>query len=136
MRTEVHARVPRTRPRELEPVRCHAVSPYITRSCWVGDGTADAGRRRGHGTNVPEPRSPSRRYDLPPMRNRFRSERSGPPVGSKAGTPLFIGGVPRSGTHAVAGLLARHSRYAMVPRELGFHTGMGEVGLPDLFDGD
>ncbi len=68
------------------------------------------------------------------MRPRFRSEQPGPSVGSKAAGPLFIGGVPRSGTHALAGLLARHSRYAMVPRELGFHTGMGAAGLPDLFD--
>jgi sulfotransferase family protein len=46
--------------------------------------------------------------------------------------PVFVGGVPRSGTHALANLLARHSRYAMVPRELGFHTGVGGIGLPDL----
>ncbi len=48
--------------------------------------------------------------------------------------PVFVGGVPRSGTHALAGLIARHSRYAMVPRELGFHTGVGGVGLPDLLE--
>jgi hypothetical protein len=58
-----------------------------------------------------------------------------PVLGSTRPTgPLFIGGVPRSGTHALANLIARHSRYAIVPRELGFHTGVGEVGLPDLLD--
>jgi hypothetical protein len=50
--------------------------------------------------------------------------------------PLFVGGVPRSGTHALANLIARHSRYALIPRELDFHTGAtGEVGLRDLFEG-
>jgi hypothetical protein len=49
--------------------------------------------------------------------------------------PLFVGGVPRSGTHALANLIGRHSRYAMVPRELGFHTGVGGDGLPQLLDG-
>jgi hypothetical protein len=68
------------------------------------------------------------------MGNQFGSEQRGPSAGSRPAAPLFIGGVPRSGTHAVAGLLARHSRYAMVPRELGFHTGVGAVGLPDLFN--
>lgn len=47
--------------------------------------------------------------------------------------PLFVGGTGRSGTHAVAKLLGRHSRYHYVSRELRFHTDRG--GLPDLLSG-
>jgi hypothetical protein len=49
--------------------------------------------------------------------------------------PLFIGGVPRSGTSALASLIARHSRYTMIPREVRFHTAVGEASLPDLLEG-
>lgn len=47
--------------------------------------------------------------------------------------PLFVGGTGRSGTHAVAKLVGRHSRYLYVSRELRFHTDRG--GLPDLLAG-
>jgi hypothetical protein len=49
------------------------------------------------------------------------------------GPPLFVGGTGRSGTHAVAKLLGRHSQLFYVSRELRFHTDRG--GLPDLLDG-
>ena len=35
--------------------------------------------------------------------------------------PVFIGGAPRSGTHAVAHLLSRHPRYAMIRQEVRLH---------------
>jgi sulfotransferase family protein len=47
--------------------------------------------------------------------------------------PLFVGGTGRSGTHAAAKLLGRHSQYHYVSRELRFHTDRG--GLPDLLSG-
>jgi len=47
--------------------------------------------------------------------------------------PLFVGGTGRSGTHAVAKLLGKHSELYYVSRELRFHTDRG--GLPDLFEG-
>lgn len=47
--------------------------------------------------------------------------------------PLFVGGTGRSGTHAVAKLLGKHSQLYYVSRELRFHTDRG--GLPDLFEG-
>lgn len=47
--------------------------------------------------------------------------------------PLFVGGTGRSGTHAVAKLLGRHSHYFYVSRELRFHTDRG--GFPDLLAG-
>jgi hypothetical protein len=40
----------------------------------------------------------------------------------KARDPVFVGGTSRSGTHAVAHLLARSSRFYLIPRELGFHA--------------
>jgi hypothetical protein len=49
--------------------------------------------------------------------------------------PLFVAGVPRSGTHALAHLISRHSCYQMIPRELAFHTAIDEGGLPDLLTG-
>lgn len=53
---------------------------------------------------------------------------------SPAPSPLFVGGVPRSGTHALAHLIARHSSYTMIPRELTFHAVVDESGLPDLLE--
>jgi hypothetical protein len=35
--------------------------------------------------------------------------------------PVFVGGSPRSGTHIVAHLVAHHSGYAMIPKEVAFH---------------
>ncbi len=59
-----------------------------------------------------------------------------PDASLSASGPLFVGGVPRSGTHALANLIGRHSRYAVIPRELDFHTGAtGEVGLRELLEG-
>ena len=46
------------------------------------------------------------------------------------GTLLFIGGTGRSGTHALAQLLGRHSRFADVPIEARFHC--NKRGMPDL----
>jgi hypothetical protein len=43
-----------------------------------------------------------------------------------------VGGTGRSGTTVIARLLAQHSRYAMIPREVRFHAD----GLPDLLSGD
>ena len=54
------------------------------------------------------------------------------PVPSRRRGPLFIGGVQRSGTHALAHLVSHHSQYAMIPRELVFHAAVGNGGLPDL----
>jgi hypothetical protein len=46
---------------------------------------------------------------------------------------VFIGGTGRSGTHALAHLLGRHSRLADVPIEARFHC--NKRGMPDLLDG-
>jgi hypothetical protein len=53
-------------------------------------------------------------------------EASPPPI-------VFVGGTGRSGTHVVARLLGRHSRYAEVPIECRFHT--NPQGFPDLLAG-
>jgi hypothetical protein len=46
---------------------------------------------------------------------------------------VFVGGTGRSGTHVVARLLGRHSRFADVPIECRFHT--NPQGFPDLLAG-
>jgi hypothetical protein len=46
---------------------------------------------------------------------------------------VFIGGTGRSGTHALARLLGRHSELADVPIEARFHC--NKRGLPDLLEG-
>ena len=46
---------------------------------------------------------------------------------------IFVGGVQRSGTHALAALIGAHSRFAAIPRELAFHADPG--GLPGVIDG-
>lgn len=46
---------------------------------------------------------------------------------------LFVGGTGRSGTHALARLLGRHSRYADVPIEARLHC--NKRGMPDLLEG-
>ncbi len=46
---------------------------------------------------------------------------------------VFIGGTGRSGTHVLASLLGRHSRYADVPIETRFHC--NKRGLPALLGG-
>jgi hypothetical protein len=46
---------------------------------------------------------------------------------------VFIGGTGRSGTHALARLIGRHSRFADVPIEARFHC--NKRGLPDLLEG-
>jgi Sulfotransferase family len=46
---------------------------------------------------------------------------------------VFIGGTGRSGTHALAQLLGRHSRLADVPIEARFHC--NKRGMPDLLEG-
>ena len=47
--------------------------------------------------------------------------------------PVFIGGTGRSGTHAIASLLGRHSQLADVPIEARFHC--NKRGMPDLLEG-
>jgi hypothetical protein len=46
---------------------------------------------------------------------------------------VFIGGTGRSGTHALAHLLGRHSQLADVPIEARFHC--NKRGMPDLLEG-
>lgn len=46
---------------------------------------------------------------------------------------VFVGGTGRSGTHALAQLLGRHSHYADVPIEARFHC--NKRGMPDLLEG-
>jgi len=46
---------------------------------------------------------------------------------------LFVGGTGRSGTHVVAKLVGRHSRYEKVGNEVRFHCDPG--GFPDLLSG-
>jgi hypothetical protein len=46
---------------------------------------------------------------------------------------IFVGGTGRSGTHALAHLLGRHSRLADVPIEARFHC--NKRGMPDLLEG-
>ena len=46
---------------------------------------------------------------------------------------VFVGGTGRSGTHALAQLLGRHSQFADVPIEARFHC--NKRGMPDLLEG-
>lgn len=46
---------------------------------------------------------------------------------------VFIGGTGRSGTHALAQLLGRHSHFADIPIEARFHC--NKRGMPDLLEG-
>lgn len=52
---------------------------------------------------------------------------------ARAGDLLFVGGTGRSGTHVVAELLSRHSRFAMFPLEARFHV--NPKGIGDLIEG-
>lgn len=61
------------------------------------------------------------------------SPHTGASAGVKRPAPVFIGGSPRSGTHVVGRLLARHPAYCLVPTEARFHAARG--GLPDLLAG-
>jgi hypothetical protein len=56
----------------------------------------------------------------------------------EARSPVFVGGTSRSGTHAVAHLLGKSTRFHMVPRELSFHAvPEGLVGyIRERFDRD
>ncbi len=47
--------------------------------------------------------------------------------------PVFVGGMARSGTHAMGRLLASHPNYHLIPVEARFHCDRG--GLPDLLTG-
>jgi hypothetical protein len=47
--------------------------------------------------------------------------------------PIFVGGVGRSGTHAMGRLVAAHPRYHLIRTEVRFHAVGG--GLPDLLTG-
>ncbi len=46
---------------------------------------------------------------------------------------VFVGGTGRSGTHVVARILGRHSRYENISNEVRFHVDPG--GFPDLLAG-
>jgi hypothetical protein len=59
--------------------------------------------------------------------------RSGPGPEAYGRDLIFIGGTGRSGTHALAQLLGRHSRFADVPIEARFHC--NKRGMPDLIEG-
>jgi len=62
------------------------------------------------------------------------SEAAGGSPAATAGRELvFVGGTGRSGTHALAQLLGRHSRFADVPIEARFHC--NKRGMPDLLEG-
>ncbi|MGI8726291.1 MAG: sulfotransferase [Solirubrobacterales bacterium] len=57
-----------------------------------------------------------------------------PEGGGAAGLDLvFVGGTGRSGTHALAALIGRHSHFADVGVEARFHC--NKRGLPDLLEG-
>jgi hypothetical protein len=47
--------------------------------------------------------------------------------------PVFVGGVGRSGTHAMGRLVAAHPRYHLIRTEVRFHA--SPRGLPDLLAG-
>lgn len=47
--------------------------------------------------------------------------------------PVFVGGMARSGTHAMGRLLASHSNYELIPVEVRFQCDRG--ALPDLLAG-
>lgn len=61
------------------------------------------------------------------------AERAGAAAGSGGPEVVFVGGTGRSGTHALAQLLGRHSRFADVPIEARFHC--NKRGMPDLLEG-
>jgi hypothetical protein len=62
--------------------------------------------------------------------------------GRSAADPLFIGGTGRCGSHALARLLNRHSRYRTIPIEVRFHSDppvlpallSGTIELEDFLD--
>lgn len=54
-------------------------------------------------------------------------------AGATLPDPVFVGGSGRSGTHVMARLLGRHSRYRYISSEIRFHTDRG--GLCDLLAG-
>lgn len=54
-------------------------------------------------------------------------------AGARGREIVFIGGTGRSGTHALAQLLGRHSRLADVPIEARLHC--NKRGMPDLLEG-
>ena len=47
--------------------------------------------------------------------------------------PIFVGGSPRAGTHAMGRLVSAHPRYYLIPIESRIHAGAG--GIPDLLAG-
>jgi hypothetical protein len=47
--------------------------------------------------------------------------------------PIFVGGVGRSGTHAMGRLIAAHPHYHLIRTEIRFHA--SDNGLPDLLAG-
>jgi Sulfotransferase family len=57
----------------------------------------------------------------------------GRPV-AKPPAVLFVGGTGRSGTHVLAKLLGKHSKMALVPVEVRFHT--DRSGFPGLLSGE
>ncbi len=90
------------------------------------------GRRRGR-ARPPRPRRASRHgTHLGGLRTLRRLVHPGREM--TAERPLvFVGGTGRSGTHVLADLLDRHSRFHSVPIECRFHV--NPQGFPDLLEG-
>jgi hypothetical protein len=65
--------------------------------------------------------------DAPPATSRSR------PATDRSRAVVFVGGTGRSGTHVVADLLDRSSRFYSVPIECRFHV--NPQGFPDLLSG-
>lgn len=64
------------------------------------------------------------------MRGRATSETA---PGPGSAPPVFVGGTGRSGTTIMAELIARSSRYALIPIEIQFHA--APRGLAELLEG-
>lgn len=61
------------------------------------------------------------------------SSAAAPEGGPEGRELIFVGGTGRSGTHALAQLMGRHSHFADVPIEARFHC--NKRGMPDLLEG-
>ena len=86
------------------------------------DWVPDAGRRRHLGRAAPHPHA----RPVPGHDAMSTAPESFP-------EPIFVGGVGRSGTHAMGRLVASHPRYHRIRTEVRFHASPN--GLPDLLAG-